>query len=112
MNTRSELGRIWSEQNKYAQWLEVELAASEALAELGEVPVEAAQLIRDWIEEDILPCPADKFLVASFSRQRHENLGAGWLGVESDFQPLPGSRDDVRGQGNKYQSENHSPSYR
>ena len=30
--TRAGMGRIWSEENKYRQWLEVELAASEALA--------------------------------------------------------------------------------
>ncbi len=44
--TRPEMGRIWSEQNKFQQWLEVELAASEALAELGTVPAEAARLLR------------------------------------------------------------------
>jgi adenylosuccinate lyase len=44
--TRPEMGRIWDDQNKFAQWLEVELAASEALAELGEVPAEAARLLR------------------------------------------------------------------
>src|SRR5260370_6567325 len=44
--TRPEMGRIWSDGNKFAQWLEVELAASEALAELGEVPPEAARLLR------------------------------------------------------------------
>lgn len=44
--TRPEMGRIWSEENKYRQWLEVELAASETLASTGEVPVEAAQLLR------------------------------------------------------------------
>jgi adenylosuccinate lyase len=44
--TRPEMGRIWSEQNKFQQWLEVELAASEALAELGAVPAEAARLLR------------------------------------------------------------------
>jgi adenylosuccinate lyase len=44
--TRPEMGRIWSDENKYRQWLEVELAASEALAELGEVPREAAHLLR------------------------------------------------------------------
>src|SRR5579872_6973642 len=43
---RPEMGRIWDDQNKFAQWLEVELAASEALAELGEVPAEAARLLR------------------------------------------------------------------
>ena len=44
--TRPEMGRIWSEENKYQQWLEVELAASEALAEIGEVPAAAAALLR------------------------------------------------------------------
>jgi len=40
------MGRIWSDRNKFQQWLEVELAASEALAELGVVPAEAARLLR------------------------------------------------------------------
>ncbi|HLK68870.1 MAG TPA: adenylosuccinate lyase [Bryobacteraceae bacterium] len=44
--TRPELGRVWSDQNKFQQWLEVELAASETLAELGVVPAEAARLLR------------------------------------------------------------------
>jgi adenylosuccinate lyase len=45
--TRSEMGRIWSDQNKFQQWLEVELAASEAVAQTGEVPGEAARLLRE-----------------------------------------------------------------
>ncbi|MCW5978044.1 MAG: adenylosuccinate lyase [Bryobacteraceae bacterium] len=44
--TRAEMGRIWSLENKFRQWLEVELAAAEALAELGDVPVEAARALR------------------------------------------------------------------
>ena len=44
--TLPEMGAIWSLENKYRQWLEVELAASEALAELGEIPAEAAALLR------------------------------------------------------------------
>jgi adenylosuccinate lyase len=44
--TRPEMGRIWNEENKYRQWLEVELAASEGLAELGVVPAEAAAALR------------------------------------------------------------------
>jgi adenylosuccinate lyase len=40
------MGRIWSDQNKFQQWLEVELAAGEALAERGVVPAEAARLLR------------------------------------------------------------------
>ena len=44
--TRAEIGAVWSENNKYRQWLEVELAASEALAELGIVPAHDAILLR------------------------------------------------------------------
>jgi adenylosuccinate lyase len=47
------MGRIWSEQNKFQQWLEVELAASEALAELGVVPAQAAVLLRQHAEFDL-----------------------------------------------------------
>lgn len=45
--TRPEMGRIWSEESKYRAWLEVELAASETLAELGTVPVESARALRE-----------------------------------------------------------------
>jgi adenylosuccinate lyase len=45
--TRPEMGRIWSEENKYAQWLRVELAATDALAEIGQVPADAARLLRE-----------------------------------------------------------------
>ena len=51
--TRPEMGQIWSEENKYRRWLDVELAASEALAESGEVPREAAQALRQHADFDI-----------------------------------------------------------
>jgi adenylosuccinate lyase len=51
--TRPEMGRIWSDQNKFQQWLEVELAASETLAELGVVPHEAARLLRQHAGFDV-----------------------------------------------------------
>src|SRR5579871_505195 len=44
--TRPELGAVWSDQNRFQQWLEVELAASETLAELGTVPAADAALLR------------------------------------------------------------------
>jgi adenylosuccinate lyase len=44
--TRPEMGRIFSDQNRFEQWLAVELAASEALAETGEVPASAASALR------------------------------------------------------------------
>ena len=40
------MGRIFSDENRFAQWLAVELAASEALADTGEVPAEAARALR------------------------------------------------------------------
>ena len=51
--TRPEMGRIWSEENKVRAWLEVELAASETLAEMGEVPAEAAGLLRQHARFDV-----------------------------------------------------------
>ena len=51
--TRPEMGRIWSDENKFRAWLEVELAASEALAEMGEVPPEAARLLRQHARFDV-----------------------------------------------------------
>ena len=51
--TRPEMAHIWSEENKYRQWLEVELAAAEALAETNDVPPEAARLLRKHASFDI-----------------------------------------------------------
>jgi adenylosuccinate lyase len=44
--TRSEIGAVWSPQRKLECWLEVELAATEAWAEEGVVPKEAAEAAR------------------------------------------------------------------
>ena len=51
--TRPAMGRIWSDENKFRKWLEVELAASEALAEIGEVPTEAAKALRQHADFDV-----------------------------------------------------------
>ena len=45
--TRPEMGKIWSLENKYAAWLKVEIAATNAWAELGEVPEADAKKIAD-----------------------------------------------------------------
>lgn len=45
--TRPAMGRIWTDENKYRMWLEVETAASETLAEFGIVPPQAASAIRE-----------------------------------------------------------------
>ena len=45
--TRPQMGRIWSEENRFRQWLAVELAATETLSEAGIVPKDAARVIRE-----------------------------------------------------------------
>ena len=44
--TRAEIGAVWTPQAKMEAWLEVELAATEAWAEEGAVPAEAAAAAR------------------------------------------------------------------
>src|SRR5215813_5047824 len=44
--TRPAMGQIWTEENKLAKWLEVELLACEALADRGEVPRDAVARLR------------------------------------------------------------------
>lgn len=44
--TRPEMGQIWSDENKFKQWLRIEILACEALAELGEIPGEAVEIIK------------------------------------------------------------------
>ncbi len=46
------MGRVWTDANKYAKWLEVELAATETLAEAGLVPKDAAQALRTKAKAD------------------------------------------------------------
>jgi len=47
--TRPEMGAIWTEQNRYQKWLDVELAVCEAWHELGEIPPEALEKIKQKI---------------------------------------------------------------
>jgi adenylosuccinate lyase len=44
--TREEMGRLWSDANRFQRWLDVELAAADALAEAGQIPPEAAKVLR------------------------------------------------------------------
>jgi adenylosuccinate lyase len=47
------MGHVWSDGNKFAKWLEVELAATETLAEAGQVPKDAAETIRARAKVDV-----------------------------------------------------------
>ncbi len=51
--TRPEMGSIWEDENKFRQWLAVEVAATEALAEAGVVPHLAANAIRRKADFDL-----------------------------------------------------------
>src|SRR5260370_40682622 len=51
--TRQEMGQVWSDANKFAKWLEVELAATETLAEDGQVPKEAPDPITARAEVNV-----------------------------------------------------------
>ena len=44
--TRPEMGRIWEPKNRFAKWLEVEIAACEAMAQEGLIPKEAFENIQ------------------------------------------------------------------
>ena len=45
--TSPAMGQIWSERRRYETWLQVEIAAAEAMAEAGIVPADAAREIRE-----------------------------------------------------------------
>ena len=51
--TNPEMGRIWSDQRRYETWLQVEIAAVEAMARAGIVPADAARDIRARARFDI-----------------------------------------------------------
>ncbi|MBO8137165.1 MAG: adenylosuccinate lyase [Desulfotomaculum sp.] len=51
--TLPEMKRIWSEENKFRKWLEVEIYACEALAELGKIPAEAVEVIKEKADFDV-----------------------------------------------------------
>jgi len=51
--TLPEMARLWSEENKFATWLKVEIAVCEARAEKGEIPAGAIKTIKDNAAFDI-----------------------------------------------------------
>jgi adenylosuccinate lyase len=51
--THPEMGAIWSERRRYETWLQVELAAADAMAEAGTVPADAARELRARASFDV-----------------------------------------------------------
>jgi adenylosuccinate lyase len=85
--TRPAMGRIWTEDNKYRCWLQVESAASAVLAEDGVIPKSAADAIANKATasaERILEIEAEvKHDVIAFTTAVAESLKAKGLGEES-----------------------------
>lgn len=83
--THPEMGAIWSDARRYATWLEVELAATDALAEAGLVPIEDARELRARAKFDIARIEAieqtTQHDVIAFTTAVAEQVGpaARWL---------------------------------
>ncbi len=45
--TRPVMGKLWELENKYQKWLDVEIAACEAWAEIGEIPRDTVKFIKE-----------------------------------------------------------------
>lgn len=78
--TRPEMGQIWSEQNHYQAWLDVEIAATNAWVEQGEVPAEDAKKIQDnatfTVERVAEIEKTTHHDIVAFTRTVSESLGA------------------------------------
>jgi adenylosuccinate lyase len=51
--TLPEMGAIWTEQNRFQKWLDVEIAACEVHAEMGTIPAEAVEVIKRKARFDV-----------------------------------------------------------
>jgi len=51
--TRPEMSAIWSEENKFRKWLDIEIAALEGWSKIGGVPSEAVEKIRRKAKIDV-----------------------------------------------------------
>ena len=77
--SRKEMARVWSDEKMYGLWLDVEIAASQAWADLGVVPRADMELIRDArFDMDLYNRHFDetKHDVVAFTRSVMASLGA------------------------------------
>lgn len=77
--TREEMGAIWTEENKYKAWLEVELLACEAWSKLGVIPTDDVKKLRERASFDVERIyeieQETKHDVVAFTRAVSETLG-------------------------------------
>ena len=79
--TRKEMGELWSLQNEFQVMLDVEIAACEAMAEIGEIPAEAVKNIKEkatFTVERIAEIEKEtNHDIISFVTAVQENVGEG-----------------------------------
>ena len=81
--SRPEMAQIWSDERKYASWLQVEIAVCEAWSEQGVIPKEALEKIRN--------ASIDIERIAEYEAEQHHDFNsflasvADSLGEESRF---------------------------
>lgn len=77
--TREEMGAIWTEENKYNAWLEVEILACEAWSELGVIPKQDVKKIRENAQVNVDRIyeieQETRHDVVAFTRALSETLG-------------------------------------
>ncbi len=77
--TRPAMGKVWSLENQYQAWLEVEIAADEAWAELGKIPASDVAKIRENAKFDVDRIAEIEAVthhdVVAFTRNVSESLG-------------------------------------
>ena len=77
--SREEMSSIWTDQNRYEAWLEVEILASEAWSELGYIPKEDVQKFAKMQKVDVERAKEieleTRHDVVAFTRQVSETLG-------------------------------------
>ncbi|MCH4355245.1 adenylosuccinate lyase [Staphylococcus sp. HMSC068D03] len=77
--SREEMANIWTDQNRYEAWLEVEILACEAWSELGHIPKEDVKKIRKNAKVDVKRAQEieqeTRHDVVAFTRQVSETLG-------------------------------------
>lgn len=97
--TRPVMGAIWNDEGKYRAWLAVELAAAEALAEMGEVPEAAAKSLRahaDFDLQRILDIEREvKHDVIAFTTAVSEKMKAAGAGEHSRWLHFGLTSNDV-----------------
>lgn len=83
--THPEMGRIWSDERRFETWLQVEIAAADAMAESGLIPHDAARDIRERARFDVARIAAIEEItqhdVIAFTTAVAEHVGpsARWL---------------------------------